>query len=292
MTYERPEGLWLPLATPFNDGKLDEVSLRRLVGHYSKKTISGIILAATSGEGQLLNGIETELLVKITADGLAAQRSQQKLYLGISGSDPAKLIEEMTRTADWPIDGYLVSGPNYLRPSQDGLIAFFTEIAKNTDKPIILYNIPYRTGVNIENQAMLALAEISNVVGVKDCCGNAEQSYDLLRRVPDSFSVLTGEDIFFYNAMVHGAPGAIVTGAHILVDEYLKIMSELTNKNQQAAFEIWCRIANIPPLFFEEPNPSPLKYWLHKKGLINSQDVRLPFLPVSDELALKLDEVG
>ncbi|MEM7216345.1 MAG: dihydrodipicolinate synthase family protein [Pseudomonadota bacterium] len=291
-TYERSEGLWLPLATPFSGGRLDVISLRRMIHHYSNTDISGFILAATTGEGQLLSSEESELLVKTSANELLALGSRQKLYLGISGSDPVKLIEETSRTADWPIEGYLVSGPNYLRPSQIGLLAFFTSIAESTKKSVMLYNIPYRTGVNIENDTMLVLAEVPNVTGVKDCCGNAEQSYDLLRRAPDNFSVLTGEDPFFYSAMVHGAVGAIVTGAHILVEHHLKIMGEISNGDQRSALGTWNRIAHIPRLLFAEPNPAPLKYWLNRKGLIDSYEVRSPFLPVSEELASKLDELG
>ncbi len=287
--YERPQGLWLPLVTPFDNGTLDEASLRALIRHYCAKNISGIILAATTGEGQLLCHDETERLAKTSADEMARLQAEQKLYLGLSGSDPAKLSDEMAQTTDWPIDGYLVSGPNYLRPSQDGLLTFFTEIAKSTDKPIILYNIPYRTGVNVDNETMLALAEISNIVGVKDCCGNAQQSYDLLRGAPDTFSVLTGEDPFFYNAMVHGAPGAIVTGAHVLVDQHLQIMNEITNGNQEAALEIWNQVVHIPRLLFAEPNPAPLKYWLYREGLLKSAEVRVPFMPISSSVRSKID---
>ena len=283
-----PEGLWLPLITPFQDGAIDEASLKRLLFYYTSKNISGLILAATTGEGQLLSSPELEQLVHVCADELAKLNASQKLYLGLSGSDLIKVIDEINRTSNWPIDGYLISGPNYLRPSQTGLVTYFQKVAGSTEKPIILYNIPYRTGVNIENDTMLELAEVANIVGVKDCCGNVQQSYDLIRRAPSDFGVLTGEDPFFYNAMVHGAAGAILTGAHVLVDEHLKIMDDIANANQASALDRWNGVVEVPSLLFAEPSPSPLKYWLTRMGLIDSAEVRLPFLPIDRDLEKKI----
>ncbi len=124
---------------------------------------------------------------------------------------------------------------------------------------------------------------------MKDCGANAAQSYELMRTAPEGFSVLTGEDPFFYNAIVHGAPGAIVTGAHILLDTHLEIISSLKNGQQKAALSKWNAVAHIPQLLFAEPSPAPLKYWLAKQGLIESAEVRLPLLPISDALKLKID---
>ena len=176
-----------------------------------------------------------------------------------------------------------------MRPSQEGLIAYFSLVAGTVDKPIILYNIPYRTGVNINNDTMLALSKIKNIVGVKDCGANSAQSYELMRTAPEGFSVLTGEDPFFYNAIVHGAPGAIVTGAHILLDTQIEIIFNLKNGLQKEALSKWNTVAHIPQLLFAEPSPAPLKYWLTKQGLIESAEVRLPLLPISDALKLKID---
>ena len=287
--YENPTGLWVPLITPFKDGEIDEISLRRLVNHYAQKDIGGIILAATTGEGQLLTEQEHEQLVHLSAEILANTNSELPLYLGVSGSEPVKLVQQLKRAENWPLSGYLVSGPSYLRPSQEGVFKFFEAIANSTGKPIILYNIPYRTGINIENETMLQLAKISNIVGVKDCCGNVEQSYELFRTAPADFSVLTGEDPFFYNALVHGAPGTVVTGAHVLVDMHLDILKLMKDGSLHEALEKWNRVAHIPKLLFAEPNPAPLKYWLWREGLIDSAEVRLPFMLISTTLERKIE---
>lgn len=284
-----PTGIWVPLITPFRDGTLDENSLRRLIRHYGANGIDGFILAATTGEGQTQSDEELEALVRISADEIASNKLNLPVYLGLSGSNPKKVAAQVKQTGSLPLNGYLVSGPNYLRPSQEGLKRYYELIADATDRNIIVYNIPYRTGANIENDTMLELAKVPNIVGVKDCCGCAEQSYELLRSSPPSFSVLTGEDPFFYNAMVHGAPGAIVTGAHVLADDHLAIMEFVRTGRQRDALTHWNRIAHIPALLFAEPNPAPLKHWLWRQGLIDTSEIRLPFLPVSKTLGDKID---
>ena len=287
------EGIWLPLITPFKDGELDLTSTRKLVRHYAEKGISGLILAATTGEGQLLQDHELKSLVETCVHELANIGSHIPTYVSVSGNDPNKVINQLEILQTWPIDGYLLNAPHYVRPSQDGLIAYFNLVAGSVDKPIILYNIPYRTGVNIKNDTMLALSDITNIVGVKDCGADAAQSYELMRMAPEGFSVLTGEDPFFYNAMVNGAPGAIVTGAHILLDRQLEIITDLKNGQQKAALSKWNAVAHIPELLFADPSPAPLKYWLEKQDLIKNAEVRLPMIPISDALKMKIDaEIG
>jgi 4-hydroxy-tetrahydrodipicolinate synthase len=206
------EGLWLPLVTPFRDGALDEASLRRLVRHYLGEPIDGFILAATTGEGLTIDEDETEQLVSIVATENAGQRP---VYLGISGSDTRKVAKALVHSAAWPVDGYLIACPYYTRPSQEGLYRHFTALSGATARPILIYNIPYRTGVNMANDTLLRLAELPNIVGVKDCCADAAQSFDLIRTSPAGFSVMTGEDAWFYTALTLGAAGGITASAHV-----------------------------------------------------------------------------
>ncbi|MGD5686731.1 dihydrodipicolinate synthase family protein, partial [Xanthomonas citri pv. citri] len=145
-------GLWLPLVTPFRDGRLDETSLRRLTRHYSAHAVDGFVLGATSGEGMTLRDAELERLVAVVRDEMAAGRRSVPVCLGLSGADTARLKERLDETADWPIDGYLIASPYYVRPSQRGLLAHFEALADHAAWPLALYNIPYRTSVNITNQ--------------------------------------------------------------------------------------------------------------------------------------------
>ena len=174
----RIEGIWLPLVTPFREGALDERSLRRMARHYLNEPIDGMILAATTGEGLTIDEDETFELVEIVSHEVAGRIP---VFLGISGSDTRKVAKALARTATWPVDGYLIACPYYTRPSQDGLYRHFAALADATERPILVYNIPYRTGVNMSNDTLLRLATIDNIVGVKDCCADPVQSFDLMR---------------------------------------------------------------------------------------------------------------
>ena len=286
------QGLWLPLVTPFRDGDLDEASLRRLVAHFAREPIDGLILAATTGEGMCLDDDEIERLVSIVGATLGEEGKQLPLYLGLSGSDTRKVIKALDHTAAWAIDGYLIACPYYTRPSQQGLFQHFSALADSTAKPIIIYNIPYRTGVNLGNETMLLLAERDNIVGVKDCCADATQSFDLLRHRPKGFSVLVGDDPLFYSALAHGADGSITASAHVHTDTFATIRKKLIAGDRTGALADWNLLADLPRLLFAEPNPAPVKHWLWRVGLIDSPELRLPMVPVSAELARRIDRAA
>jgi 4-hydroxy-tetrahydrodipicolinate synthase len=211
------------------------------------------------------------------------------LYLGVSGSDTRKLTKWLARTADWPLDGYLIACPYYTRPSQAGLMLHFSALADATARPIMIYNIPYRTGVNLGNEAMLRLAERGNIVGVKDCCGDTLQTMELLRKRPPGFAVLTGEDALFYGALVRGSDGGILASAHVATEAFAKVRQTMLAGDQLRASAQWRQLSDIPRLLFSEASPAPLKYWLWRTGLIDSPAVRLPMTPISAGLAGHLD---
>jgi 4-hydroxy-tetrahydrodipicolinate synthase len=282
-------GVWLPLVTPFRDGALDETSLRRLVRHYAGEPIDGLILAATTGEGMTLDEEEVERLVALAAAELAATGKRLPIFLGLSGSNTRKVAAELAHTAAWPINGYLITCPYYTRPSQEGLLRHFSLLADATDKPILIYNIPYRTGVNLGNEAMLDLAGRANIVGVKDCSADPAQSFDLTRRKPPGFAVLTGEDPFYYAALTQGADGGILASAHVRTRAFAAVQDKLRGGDQPGALSEWRQLSDLPLLLFAEPSPAPIKHWLWRAGLIDSVEVRLPMTSVSDGLALRID---
>lgn len=282
-------GLWLPLVTPFRDGRLDETSLRRLTQHYCGQAVDGFILGATSGEGMTLREAELERLVAVVRDEMEAGRKTLPICLGLSGADTSRLKDRLDETADWPIDGYLIASPYYLRPSQRGLSAHFEALADHAAWPLALYNIPYRTSVNITNQTLLRLAEHKNIVGLKDCGASREQSIALLRDRPKDFRVLTGEDANYFEALSDGADGGIVLSAHVETAAFAAVHAELKRGNHDAAQARWQEVAELTRLLFAEPSPAPAKYWLWRTGLIDSPEVRLPMVEVSSELAATID---
>jgi 4-hydroxy-tetrahydrodipicolinate synthase len=282
-------GLWLPLITPFLDGILDEISLRRLLRHYLAQPIDGLILAATSGEGLTLGMAELEWIVALARAEMADGKRTIPICLGLSGSDTRKMCHTLDVTAAWPIDGYLISSPYYSRPSQRGLLQHFNVLADHASWPVVLYNIPYRTAVNLTNDTMLELAKHPNSVGLKDCGADRAQSVDLLRRRPAGFRVLTGEDALYYEALTDGADGAILLSAHFETATFASVRTLLKEGKPEAARLRWESVAGLTKLLFAEPSPAAAKYWLARTGLIDSAEVRLPMVEVSDELARRLD---
>lgn len=287
--HEQLHGLWLPLVTPFRDGMLDERSLRRLTRHYCGQAVDGFVLGATSGEGMTLKDAELERLVAIVRDEMAAGSRSVPICLGLSGADTARLKDRLDETADWAIDGYLIASPYYVRPSQRGLLAHFEALADHAAWPLALYNIPYRTSVNITNQTLLRLAEHRNIVGLKDCGASREQSIALLRDRPKDFRVLTGEDTNYFEALSDGADGGIVLSAHLETATFAAVHTELKRGNYDAALARWREVAELTRLLFTEPSPAPAKYWLWRTGLIDSPEVRLPMVEVGSELAARID---
>jgi len=263
---DRLQGLWLPLVTPFRGGEIDEPSLRRLVEHYASGPVDGLILAATSGEGMTLEMDELERIVALTRAAIAECRRYMPICLGLSGASTARMSDTLDETAGWPIDGYLIASPYYVRPSQRGLVQHFSRLADHASWPIVLYNIPYRTGVNLTNETLLRLAEHPNIVGLKDCGADREQSIDLLRRRPPNFRVLTGEDAQYYDALTDGADGAILLSAHIETESFAAVRTLLRAGDVDAARARWDSVSDLTRLLFAEPSPTPAKYWLWRRA--------------------------
>lgn len=282
-------GLWLPIVTPFQNGAVDLDSLRGLIRHYRNQPIDGFVLAGTTGEALTLSFDEITDIVHSVA---AEQRRIGKpipVLLGVSGSDTRHVIEQMSKTRDWPIEGYLVSCPAYSRPSQIGLLSHFEAIADATERPVVIYNIPYRSGVNLSNDTLIRLAERDNVIGVKDCCADAEQSLDLLKRRPQSFSVMTGEDLAYHAALAAGADGAILSAAHVMTQEFAQVHNDLLDGRVNEARTVWYDLHDVTKLLFSEPSPGALKHWLWRDSLIASRELRLPMTTISDALSERVD---
>jgi 4-hydroxy-tetrahydrodipicolinate synthase len=199
------------------------------------------------------------------------------------------MLDTLDETAAWAIDGYLISSPYYSRPSQRGLTAHFTALADHASWPIVLYNIPYRAAVNLTNETLLNLAAHPNIVGLKDCCADRAQSIDLLRRRPDGFRVLIGDDAQYFEALTDGADGGILVSAHIETASFAAVQTLLRQGDRDAALVRWESVSDLTKLLFAEPSPAAAKYWLARAELIERAELRLPMVEVSAELAARLD---
>jgi 4-hydroxy-tetrahydrodipicolinate synthase len=248
-----------------------------------------LILAATSGEGLALSSAELEQLVNVAREELDARHRFLPICLGMAGASTRKMQDALDETAAWPIDGYLISSPYYVRPSQRGLLAHFTALADHASWPILLYNIPYRASVGLTNETLLALAEHPNIVGMKDCGANRALSRELLRARPAGFRVLAGEDADYFDALDDGADGAILLSAHVETETFAAVFTQMKAGNREAALRTWQNVSALTRLLFAEPSPAPAKHWLARAGLIASAEVRSPMVEVSAELAERLE---
>jgi 4-hydroxy-tetrahydrodipicolinate synthase len=282
-----PAGVLLPLVTPFRDGLVDETSVKRLTAYFAASPISGFVLAATTGEGLALDDDETERLVKVAAEAAPGL----PLWLGLAGSDTRRLGHRLRATAHWPIAGYLISCPCYIRPPQEGLYRHFAALTEDAANPFMLYNIPYRTGVNLANDTALRLAELPAIIGIKDCSADQAQSFDLLSRRPPGFAVLTGEDALFFTALTQGADGGILASAQADPTAFVAVHEALRAGDLAGARLRWRALDELVRLFFAEPNPAPIKHWLWRNGLIATPELRLPMTGVSPALAGRLDRL-
>jgi 4-hydroxy-tetrahydrodipicolinate synthase len=279
-------GLWLPLVTPFKDGAVDFPSYEHLIDHYLAEGVDGLFPLGTTGESPALDDDEIDELVERT---VAKAAGRVPVFVGVGGNATHKIEKTLRRLDRFAFEGIVSVCPYYNRPSQDGLIAHFRAVAAATDRDVLIYNIPYRTAVNLSNDSLLELAEVPNITGVKDSSGSIAQSLELLQRKPVDFSVLTGEDALFFTMMVNGADGGILAASHLMTAGFVEVGRRFAANDVAGARAAWAPLASFVPLLFAEANPMPIKYLLWRRGLIASPECRLPLTRISDALARRLD---
>jgi len=280
-------GVWLPIITPFLNGEVDYKSLENLIDFYLKKNIAGIIPLGTTGESPTIEDYEFE---KIVENVIRKVNGKIPVYVGIGGNYTDKVILKIKKVSKYNFDGILSVSPYYSRPSQAGIYEHFKKISESTDKNIIIYNIPYRTGRNIENETIFRLSELKNIIGVKDSCGDIKQSMELIFNKSDNFYVLTGEDMLYFITLTMGGDGGILAAAHVETEKYVKIYDLIKGNNHIEAQKYWKKLIDIIPYLFIEPSPRPIKYILKKKNMISSDETRLPITDISDNLKKQLDK--
>ena len=279
-------GVRIPLVTPFLDNEIDYKSLVALVNHYAGKGVAGLVPLATTGEAPTIADDEYFEVLEKT---LEAVDGRLPVIAGVSGNDTRRVAAKLRELEKYPLAGTLIPCPYFNRPDQRGIFEHFQVLAAASKLPILVYNIPYRTGRNIENGTIHRLASIPLVRGIKDSCGDIRQSMELLLSPPADFSILTGEDILYFDTLCLGGDGGILASAHIGTERFIGIHEAIWANDVTKARSLWQRLAPMIPALFEEPNPAPLKYCLKQMMLIRSDEVRLPLTPISEALKVKLD---
>lgn len=281
-------GIYLPVVTPFLNGEVDYRSYKKMVDHYIGKGIHGIIPLGTTGESPTVSHTEYHNIIKTIIELV---KGRIPIFLGISGNNTLSLIKKLESFEDYDIEGYLIASPYYNRPSQKGILRHYQEIAGSISKKIIIYNIPYRTGRNIENETIREIANIENIVGLKDSCGMIGQTLEILNDPPADFSIFTGEDIMTFINLTHGGAGGILASCHINTGKFIEIYESIKKGDLEKGLIAWKELFPLIPLLFKEPNPGPIKYILKSKGLIQSDELRLPLDIISDQLKKEINKM-
>ncbi|HTD06824.1 4-hydroxy-tetrahydrodipicolinate synthase [Undibacterium sp.] len=283
------EGIWIPLVTPFRNGKPDLDRAQQLALKLLDAGTHGLVVCGTTGEAAALSEKEQTLML---AAILEVVQGACPVLMGIGGSDTRALAEKVARLDGQQSAGFLVSAPCYVRPSQEGIRLHFEAIAQATGDPIVLYNIPSRTGVNIDTGTVIALQQQANIVAIKECGGNLAQMAELVQHT--RLKILCGDDALLFHALCLGGHGAISAAAHIRPELFVRLY-ELTRAGEIAsARALFYQLLPLIQLLFSEPNPAPLKAALAMQGYIQ-EELRLPMTPMSKtgraRLAAALDQL-
>lgn len=273
------KGIWVPIITPFKHGSIDKPALKKLALRISLSGVDGLVVCGTTGEAAHLSPDEQETVLKVV---LETVKSSFPVMMGISGADTLSVVDKIKHFNQCRVCAYLVSSPYYIRPSQAGIVMHFRMIAEASAHPIVLYNIPARTGVNIEIPSLLKLSEDPCFVAIKESSNNIHQIVDTINQT--RLKVLCGDDSLFLQTMCAGGVGTISASAQIVPELYADLYHQIQNGNLVAARNQFNQLLPLIRMLFSEPNPAPIKAILSARGDIH-EELRMPMLPAT--IALK-----
>jgi 4-hydroxy-tetrahydrodipicolinate synthase len=278
-------GAFTALVTPFTPaGELDEPAFRRLLAHQLAGGIDGLVPCGTTGEAPTLSNEERDRVVDMTVEAARTTTTGRRIPViaGTGTNDTRATIAATRRAAILGADAALVVAPYYNRPDQRMLEAHYRAVADEGDLPVIVYNVPGRTGTNIEAATLMRLAEHPRIVGVKEASANLEQMMTILRDRPDGFSVLSGDDSWTMAVLAHGGDGVISVASNEVPATMVALCAAGRTGDWTTARTIHERYLDLFRANFIAPNPVPVKAALAEMGLI-SDVLRAPLLPLAEE---------
>jgi 4-hydroxy-tetrahydrodipicolinate synthase len=277
-------GSMVALVTPFRDGKVDWRSLEGLVDFHIQNGTHGIVPCGTTGESATLSHEEHD---EVIATVIKAVNKRVPVIAG-TGSNSTEEAVRLTRAAEKAgADGALMISPYYNRPTQEGIYQHYKKVAAAVGIPIIVYNIPGRTGSKIEPETLARLAEIKNIAGVKEATGSVDQAIDVIRLCGDNLAVYSGEDSLTFSLMALGGKGVISTVANITPREMSQLAEACLQGNWEKGRELQLKLVPLIRSVFIETNPIPVKTALSLMGRC-APELRLPLTPMSEGALKKL----
>lgn len=282
-------GLGIALVTPFtSDGQVDYKSLKRLVEYQIDNGADFLCILATTGETPCLTQDEKDKITQLVKD---VNHGRLPILKGCGGNNTAAVIEEL-HTADWSgIDGILSVCPYYNKPSQEGLYQHFKAISEASPLPVVLYNVPGRTGINLKPETTVRLAnDCENIVAVKEASGSLEQVDEIIKNKPQRFDVLSGDDALTFSMVASGAAGVISVIGNALPKEFSRMIRLEFQGEYEPARKIHHMFTELYSLLFVDGNPAGVKALLHEMGFIENQ-LRLPLVPTKVSTLQKMAEI-
>jgi 4-hydroxy-tetrahydrodipicolinate synthase len=281
------KGAIVAIVTPFKDGKVDEDALRGLIEFQIANGTDGIVPCGTTGESATLTHEEHDRVIEITID---AVKKRVPVIAGTGSNSTAEALRLTKHAYEAGADGALIVCPYYNRPTQEGLYQHYKMIAENVPIPIIPYNIPSRTGVNLLPETVAKLAKINNIVGIKEASGSIKQMSDVIGLCGDAFAVLSGDDLFTLPLLAMGGAGIISVISNVAPADMAGLVDAFAAGDLTKARALHHKMSPLIEALFVEVNPTPAKAALYLMGKIE-YEYRLPLCKMSDANLEKLRKV-
>ena len=281
------EGSFVAIVTPFKNGEVDASALRELIEFHILNGTNGIVPCGTTGESATLNHAEHEEVIRISVETCKGRIP----VLAGTGSNATQEAIELTRRAQKiGADGALLITPYYNKPTQEGLFQHFSAVAKETDIPIILYNVPSRTSINMLPSTVARLSSVNNIVGIKEASGSLVQVSEIIDSCGPDFEVISGEDPLTWLILAIGGKGVISVTANIVPDKFAKLVDAARTGDVETAKALHYELLRLNDIMFVETNPIPVKSALALMDRIQNE-FRAPLCPPSEESLSQLKTV-
>ena len=280
-------GSIVALVTPFRGGAVDEAALRALARWQLEQGTDGLVPCGTTGEGATLTPDEADRVVRICVEEARAHGKGAPVIAGVGSNSTARTIENARRAKEQGADAALVVTPYYNKPTQEGLFRHFEEVAQKGRLPVVLYNVPSRTSVDMTAETVGRLAKVPGIVGVKEASGSIVRVAEIRERAPN-LAILAGDDMFTLATLAMGGQGVISVVANVAPRDLASLYDSFAGGDLPSAQAAMQRFTPLVRAMFVETNPLPVKYALSRLGRIENE-LRLPLVPLSADGAAKVD---
>ncbi len=273
------KGIFTALLTPFRSGEIDFAAFAKMIDWQIESGVNGLVIAGSTGEGQSLTKTEFLQLVEFA---VKQAKAKVKIIANTGLNSTANSIDLTQAVQDLKVDGVMLVVPYYIRPTQEGLYQHFKAIHEASKLPILIYNNPSRTGVDIKNETMLRLSELTRIVALKDCSGDPIRCSQLRQKVRADFDIVTGDDMLMLPFYSQGAVGVVSVASNIVPSLVVQPHNFWLNNQIKAAMELQAILQPLNEALFIEPNPVAVKY-AASQFEICSPDLRLPLVSPSEQ---------